>query len=89
MSVIGIRNMNTKYLVVVAAMAVMLIGATAFATDSAFAEGKKKYEKNQALSQANACGNGELPLNVLCSNSASQIQGDENSVSTASFQEGG
>jgi hypothetical protein len=89
MIVIGIRNMNTKYLVVVAAMTVMLIGATAFATDSAFAEGKKKYEKNQALSQANACGNGELPLNVLCSNSASQIQGDENSVSTASFQQGG
>ena len=81
--------MNTKYLVVVAAMAVMLIGATAFATDSAFADGKKKYEKNQALSQANACGNGELPLNVLCSNSASQIQGDENAVSTASFQQGG
>jgi hypothetical protein len=89
MIVIGIRNMNTKYLVVVATMAVMLIGATAFATDSAFADGKKKYEKNQALSQANACGNGELPLNVLCSNSASQIQGDENAVSTASFQEGG
>lgn len=89
MIVIGIRNMNTKYFVVVAAMAAMLIGATAFATDSAFAEGKKKYEKNQALSQANACGNGELPLNVLCSNSASQIQGDENAVSTASFQEGG
>ena len=80
--------MNTKYLVVVAAMALMLIGATALATDSAFA-GKKKYEKNQALSQANACGNGKLPLNVLCSNSASQIQGDENAVSTASFQQGG
>jgi hypothetical protein len=36
--------MNTKYFVMVAAMAVMLIGATAFATDSAFADGKKKYE---------------------------------------------
>lgn len=70
-------------------MTAMLIGATALATtDSAFA-GKKKYEKNQALSQANACGNGLLPLNVLCSNSASQIQGDENAVSTSSFQEGG
>jgi hypothetical protein len=31
------RNMNTKYFVVVTAMAVMLIGVTAFATDSAFA----------------------------------------------------
>jgi hypothetical protein len=89
MIVIGIRNMNTKYLVVVTAMTVMLIGASAFATDSAFADGKKKYEKNQALSQSNACGNVKLPLNVLCSNSASQIQGDENAVSTASFQHGG
>ena len=89
MIVLDIRNMNTKYLVIVAAMAVILIGATAFATDSAFAGGKKKYEKKQALSQANACGNGKLPENVLCSNSASQIQGDENAVSTASFQQGG
>lgn len=33
-------------------MTVMLVGATALATtDSAFA-GKKKYEKNQAMSQA-------------------------------------
>jgi hypothetical protein len=77
-----------RKIVVVAAMAVMLIGATAFATDSAFGGGKKKYEKKQALSQADACGNGELPLNVLCSNSASQIQGDENAVSTASQQGG-
>ena len=73
--------MNTKYLVVVAAMAVMLIGATALATDDAFADKKKKgYEKNQAVSQANACGNGFMPLNVGCQNTASQIQGDENGV---------
>ena len=40
--------MNTKYMVVIAAMAVMLIGATAFATDSAFAGGhghKKSYRR--------------------------------------------
>ena len=46
-------------------MAVMLIGATALATsESAFAGGhehKKSYEKSQATSQANACGNGKLP----------------------------
>lgn len=35
-------------------------------TDSAFAG--KKYEKNQAISQANTCGNGELPSNVGCQN---------------------
>lgn len=42
--------MNTKYMVVaVAAMAVMLIGATALAaTDDAFADKKKKYGKSLA-----------------------------------------
>jgi hypothetical protein len=78
--------MNTKYFVIVAAMTAMLIGATALATtDSVFA-GKKKYEKNQAISQTNACGNGELPLNVGCQNIDSQIQGDENSVALAADQ---
>jgi signal transduction histidine kinase len=59
------RNMNTKYVVVIAAMAVMLVAATALATDSAFADKNRKhdgkkggYEKNQAISQVNDCGNG-------------------------------
>jgi hypothetical protein len=77
--------MNTRYMFIVAAMAIMLVGATALATEDAFA-GKEKYEKNQALSQANACGNGELPLNVGCQNVASQIQGDENAVGLAADQ---
>jgi hypothetical protein len=73
--------MKTKYLVMVAAAAVMLIGATAISTtDSVFAEKKKGYEKSQATSQANACGNGEMPLDVFCQNLNSQIQGDENAV---------
>ncbi len=71
---------------IVAAVAVMLVASTAVVTEDAFAGKKKKNENNQALSQANACGNGKLPLNVFCSNSASQIQGDENAVSTASYQ---
>ena len=75
--------MNTKYMFIIAAMAVMLVGATAFATDSAFAT---KRENNQAVSQANDCGNGELPLNVGCQNTASQIQGDENEVAIVAEQ---
>ena len=75
---------------IVAAMAVMLIGATALATsESAFAGGhghKKSYEKNQAISQVNDCGNKFLPENVGCQNTASQIQGDENVVTTAADQ---
>ena len=72
---------------IVAAMAVMLVGATALATDSAFATKKKEY--NQATSQANACGNGELPLNVFCQNIGSQVQGDENSVAATGSQSAG
>ena len=70
---------------IVAAMAIMLVGTTALATEDAFA-GKKKYEKNQAISQANACGNGELPLNVFCQNIGSQVQGEENAVAATGSQ---
>ena len=77
--------MNTKYLAVVAALAIMLVAATAFATtDSALAT--KYKSKSQAVAQTNDCGNGELPLNVWCQNTASQIQGEGNEVATASGQ---
>jgi hypothetical protein len=86
--------MNTKYMVIVAALAVMMIGATALATEDAFADKKRHddkkkggYEKSQAVSQVNDCGNGELPLNIGCQNTASQIQGDDNSAAVASAQE--
>ncbi|MGE5660846.1 MAG: hypothetical protein ACM3X1_01220 [Ignavibacteriales bacterium] len=81
--------MNSKYMIMVAAMAVMLIGATALATDNAFADGKKKYGKNQAASQANACGNGKLPMYVFCQSIGSQIQGDDNAVALSGAQESG
>ena len=67
-------------------MAVMLIGATAFATDSAFAGGKKYYEKSQATAQTNACGNGFMSTNIGCQNTNSQIQGDENQVALTAQQ---
>jgi hypothetical protein len=76
--------MNSKNLAVVAvaAVAIMLV-ASLVGTNTVFAGG---YEKNQATSQANACGNGKLPLNVGCQNIDSQIQGDENAVSVAAEQ---
>lgn len=78
--------MNAKYFAIVAAITVMLVGATALSTtDNAFA-GKKKYEKSQAASQVNECGNGELPLNVFCQNLLSQIQGDGNAVNVIGVQ---
>ena len=85
--------MNTKYMLVIAAMAVMLIGATALTTsESAFAGGhghKKSYEKNQATSQVNACGNGKMPMNVYCQNFGSQIQGEDNGVALDGVQSSG
>jgi hypothetical protein len=85
--------MDTKYLFIVAAMTVMLIGATALATEDAFADKKRHddkkkggYEKSQAVSQVNDCGNGELPLNIGCQNTASQIQGDDNVAALSSEQ---
>ena len=78
----------------------MLVAATAalVTTGNAFA-----YEKSQAVSQVNDCGNGGAhgghgpmvttePIeggaeNVGCQNTASQIQGDDNSAALASSQE--
>jgi hypothetical protein len=80
------NNTKSSAIVIVAAIAVMLIATSAVATEDAFAGKKKGYEKNQAISQANACGNGELPLNVYCQNIGSQIQGDENAVAPSASQ---
>jgi hypothetical protein len=80
--------MNSKYMVMVAAMAVMLIGATAFVTDNAFADGKKKYGSSQAYSQ-NDCGNGSMAMYVVCQNTGSQVDGENNGVALdSSYQQG-
>src|SRR5919106_1005425 len=79
------KNQKVRNFAVVA-VAVILLATTAISmgsTQSAFAG---KYGKNQATSQANACGNEFMPLNVGCQNTGSQIQGDENSVALAAQQ---
>ena len=80
------RKLNTKYAVIVAAMAIMLIGATGFASDSAFADGKKKYVSSQAAYQDNACGNGEMSMKIYCQNLLSQLQGDGNAANVIAVQ---
>lgn len=79
-------NMNTKYIAIVAVIAAALVGTTVIAADSAFAT---KYGKDQATSQANACRNGKLPMNVYCQNINSQVQGDENAVALDGVQQQG
>jgi hypothetical protein len=80
------NNNKSLAIVAVAAVAAMLVATSLVGTNDAFAGKKKGYEKNQAISQANACGNGVLPLNVGCQNIASQVQGDENTVAQAAEQ---
>jgi uncharacterized membrane protein len=76
--------MNAKYMSIIAvvALAATLVTSTALATaDNAFADKKKtSYEKTQAGSQVNDCGNGDTPIDVFCQNLESQIQGDGNAV---------
>ena len=77
--------MNVKHVAVVTPLAVMLVTAIAFLiTGSAFA-----YEKSQAVSQVNDCGNGESPENVWCQNTASPIQGKDDRTALAGAQDSG
>jgi hypothetical protein len=64
--------------VTVAIATVMLVGTitVSLGGNSAFAT----KEKNQDASEANACGNGELLLNVFCETTTSQVDGEENAV---------
>jgi hypothetical protein len=68
---------------VIAVAVVMLVAATIemAITGYAFA-----YNRNQATSAANDCGNGQVPTNIGCQNTDSQIEGDENSVALTSPQ---
>ena len=87
--------MNSKYLAIVAVLAVMLVAATALATaDNAFADKKRHddkkkggYEKSQSLAQASECGNGFISVADFCQEIGSQNQGKENSVAQAGNQE--
>ena len=78
------KNQKAHNFAVVAVAAAMLLATVA--TSMATSVDVFAYKKNQAASQANACGNGEIPTNVGCQNTGSQIQGDENSVALAAQQ---
>jgi hypothetical protein len=74
--------MNYGFLVTLAAF-ISLVGASIVGTHIVYAS---SYEKSQMISQNNDCGNYWFPLNVLCSNVGSQVQGEENSVAIATGQ---
>ena len=72
------------YAVTVAIAFIFLVAVSSIDFKSASAA---DYEKSQTTVQTNECGNYWFPLDVLCSNLGSQVQGDENSVSVASAQQ--
>ena len=75
---VNIKNKEPRFAIaVVAVAAVMMVVAT---TEMAITGYVFAYDRNQATSGANACGNGQIPTNIGCQNIDSQIQGDENSA---------
>jgi hypothetical protein len=68
-----------KYAVIAAfgSAVILVVSISLISPDSVFADG---YEKSQAVSQANECGNYWFPVNIICSNLNSQAEGDENNV---------
>lgn len=78
-------------LVAVAVLAGILIVAATVSQDTLAKSKKKHYngsdsKRSQTVAQANVCGNGNLPININCQNSASQIQGDGNSANAIGLQ---
>jgi hypothetical protein len=77
--------MNYIALAAPAILVAILVTTVSFMdTHIAFATG---YEKSQIISQVNECGNYWFPINVVCSNINSQIQGDENNVAVTAEAE--
>ena len=65
---------------VIAVFGIIVIFVVTVSSHPVFAS---SYEKSQIISQTNECGNYWFPINVICSNINSQIQGDENNVAIA------
>lgn len=83
-----IQTTKTGYVIVgaIIAIASLTIIGSVIANYEALA-GKYGEKNNQANSGTNSCGNEFFPNNVLCSNTDSQVQGDENAVAITSLQE--
>ena len=70
-------------------LAVMILATVLLATAAltmTTIENTFGYSSNQAKSDVNECGNGQVPTNIGCQNIDSQIQGDENTVALAAQQ---
>lgn len=81
------KSCRLSAILAVAVSAVIIISLIAILHISVSSVFAADYEKSQIIVQTNECGNYWFPLDVLCSNLSSQVQGDENGISIASAQE--
>jgi len=75
--------MNYRLFVIASGIVILLTIATAAASVPSIMVSATSYEKSQTITQTNECGNYWFPINVICSNLGSQIQGNENSITVA------
>jgi hypothetical protein len=78
-NIVGNNGESIPVLPCIHVLAAVLVLSTVAAFPMA-PENALAYEKNQAVSQASACGNEFVPINTGCQNTDSQIQGDENAA---------
>jgi hypothetical protein len=74
---------------VIAAFGVIVILMATMSSTSTHQVFAADYEKSQAISQVNECGNYWFPINIICSNLNSQVQDDENNVVMATAPDSG
>lgn len=67
-----------RILAIAVALTGLIIGSLFI--DSNITFGKDYQKKSLAVSQANYCGQGDVGMNVQCTNTVSQTQGNENGV---------
>lgn len=64
-----------------AILSLLVVTILLTSVNQAFAGGG--YDKSQVISQVNECGNYWFPVNIICSNLNSQVDGDQNDVAIA------
>jgi hypothetical protein len=69
---------NLRILIITIALTGLITGSMFVGTSISY--GKDYQKRTLAVSQANYCGQGEVGMNVQCTNTVSQTQGNENGV---------
>ena len=75
-------RMNVKSLAVIAGVMLAIVGSLASVKEVS----ATKYERSQASSGENECGNGFFSEYIACQNLAAQLEGDGNAINIIAVQ---